>query len=91
MGAVGTDKMAYEDYPTDVNDTLIVNRDGKNYIEKYTDQELDVYDHELEMNHTQLLSYKYSHGVYKLIDEALADISLDDIFNYLKKEFNLKV
>ena len=88
MGAIGERK--YEDYPTDVTDTLIVFRDGKYQIEKYGNQDLDTYDHEVELNHSQLLSYKYSHGVNKYMDNLLKDISLDDIFNYLKKDYNFK-
>lgn len=90
MGAVGTSTMAYEDYPTNVTDTLIVERNGKYQIEKYTNQDLDNYDYTFEMNHSKLLSEKASNGVNKFMDDVMKDISLDNIFNYLKKEFNFK-
>ena len=75
-------KKAYDDYDKNAIDTLIVMRDGRQLIERYKNQNLDEYDHEYELNHDRLLELKYS--------KAIENISIQDIFEYLKKYFNLK-
>ena len=94
MGSVGAskgsrdNKLPYDRYDKTVTDTLIVFRDGKYKIQKYNGEDLDVYDHTLEINHDKLISIKVNKG--KLYEEIAKDISFEDIYNYLKKEFNFK-
>ena len=65
-------------------DTLIVLKDGKHIIEKYKGQNLDEYDHVAEINHEKLVEQKVNNYYY------MEQISYDEIFIYLAKEFNYK-
>ena len=86
-GSRVTNGRSYDSYDKTVVDTLIVERNGRYTIEPYTDQDLDVYDHAAELNHDKLLENKYreNHGAY-----YMKDITLDNIFDYLKRQYNFR-
>ena len=94
MGSVGAskrsreNKLPYDSYDKNITDTLIVFRDGKYKIQKYNGEDLDAYDHTLELNHDKLVAIKINKGL--LYEEISKDISFEDIYDYLKKEFNFK-
>ncbi len=85
---VNTNSRPYDSFDKTVVDTLIVERDGRYQIEQYAGQNLDEYDYAAEMNHDKLLTNKYQqdHGAW-----YMRDITLDDIYDYLKKKYNFKV
>lgn len=67
-----------------MNDTLVVLKNGKNVLERYTGQNLDEYDHIAELNHEKIIEQKVNGFWY------MDGISYEYIFNYLEKEFDYK-
>lgn len=65
-------------------DTLIIETTSGYEIEKYKDQNLDEYCYIAELNHEQLVTFKTNNYYF------MKTITLTDIFNYLKKEFDSK-
>lgn len=89
MGGRGSNLSSkkYDSFNKTITDTLIVERDGTYKIERYNGQNLDEYDYVAEMNHDKLLSNKYQqdNGAF-----YMRDITLKDIYDYLRKNYNLK-
>ena len=82
---------SFDDYPKDVIDTLIVKRGDKTVIEKYDGQDLETYDHLLEINHSKLLDIAWQAGMKNSsFRKYYGNITLTDVFEYWKKHFNFK-
>ena len=69
-------------------DTLVVEENGIYKIERYKGQNLDEYPHVAEVNHEELCTMKINEKEIGYF--FMRNITLDDIFNYLVKEFNYK-
>ena len=67
-------------------DTLIISRDGKQVIERFNGQDLDTYDHDLELDHEKLATEWYNDKIRKF--HFMEGITWDEIVEYLVNEFN---
>ena len=85
---------AYDDYDKTVHDTVIVEHNGTYRIEFVGDRNLDEdFGQVREMNHDKLMDnlyYSTSKNANKWEKEIYKDISIKDVFDYLKKQFNWK-
>ena len=87
---------SYEDFDKRVTDTVIVNRNGKYSIEQVGNRNLDEdFGQVREMNHSKLAEWAWnakggSIGYSKYDQEMAKDISLNDVYEYLKKHYNWK-
>ena len=69
-------------------DTIIVEENGVYKIERYKGQNLDEYPYIAETMHEELLTMKVNENMPGYW--YMKDITLNDIYNYMIKEFNYK-
>ena len=64
-------------------DTLVVEKDGKYFLERYTEQDLDSYDHIAEVDHENLCNMKVMEN--KIGYWYMKSISIAEIMEYIKQ------
>ena len=69
-------------------DTLVITRNGKQMLERYSGQNLDEYDHDLEIDHEKLATEWYNDKIRKF--HFMDTITWDEVVEYLRNEFDVE-